>query len=111
MPSKANPKVAITLDKPRTIMFDLNALAAFEEVTGKSFLNGLSIQALTTKDLRALIWAGLLHEEPELTLQYVGSIVHAGNLADIDRQIGIAMGLAMPDAKEGDGDASRPQSS
>lgn len=111
MPNKANAKVPIILDKPRHLLYDLNALAAFEEATGKSFLGGMSLEALTTKDLRALIWAGLLHEEPELTLQYVGSIVHAGNLADIDRQIGIAMGLAMPDAKEGDGDASRPQSS
>ena len=108
MASKANPRIKVTLDKPRIIMFDLNALAAFEETTGRSVLNGLSLEGLAVKDLRALFWAGLLHEDPDLTLQQVGAIVHPGNLMYIFKQINIAMGLAMPDAKEGDGDASRP---
>lgn len=100
MATKTNPAVKIMLDKPRTLKFDLNALAAFEDTTGKSFLRGLSLSGLTTKDLRALIWAGLLHEDPALTLEQVGAMVHAGNLPDIDRQIGIALGVSLPDTEE-----------
>jgi hypothetical protein len=74
------PIVEIELDKVRHLRMDFNALAQAEEVTGKSFLNGIAWQGMTVKDYRALIWACLLHEDPELTLEAVGSMVHVGNV-------------------------------
>lgn len=74
------PVVEIELDKIRHLRLDFNALARAEEATGKSLLNGIAWQNMTVKDYRALVWACLLHEDPELTLEDVGSLIHVGNV-------------------------------
>lgn len=77
--------VTINLDKPRNLRFDLNAMSAYEEVTGKSAFNiGDDISA---KSIRALLWASLIHEDDQLTLDDVGSMIHTGNMAEITSKI------------------------
>jgi hypothetical protein len=81
------PIVEIELDKLRHLRMDFNALAKVEEVTGKSFLNGVSWQNMTVRDYRALLWACLIHEDPELTLEDVGAMVHVGNVDYITERL------------------------
>jgi len=65
----------------RTIKLDYNALCSFEQVTGKSFLkfaDDLEKQGLLSmqlSDLRALLWAGLLHEDEKLKITDVGNLL------------------------------------
>jgi hypothetical protein len=73
-------KNVVTLDRERTLKYDYNALALTEKETGKNLLTDLSsLKALRITDLRALFWAGALHEDPELTLEAAGGLLKPSN--------------------------------
>lgn len=91
------PVVKITLDKERNLLVDLNAMAAFEEATGKSLMRGIDIGSVSMKDYRALIWACLIHEDEKLTVEKVGKMIHAGNMGEISELITKAFELAAPE--------------
>ncbi len=97
------PKTKITLDKERNLLLNLNAMVAFEEETGKSLLSAASLSEMGMKEIRALLWACLVHDDESLTLKQVGDMVHAGNLEEISKSIEQAFGAAMPEPeKKGD---------
>ena len=80
-----NNEVIIDLDKPRSLRFDLNSMAAYEDATGKSaFAIGDNISATS---IRALLWACLIHEDDTLTIEQVGRLIHTGNMQDITTKI------------------------
>lgn len=87
----------ITLDKLRNLRLDLNAMALFEEATGKSvFKIGSDMSA---RDLRALLWACLRYEDKNLTLESVGGMVTPQNLAEINTRLVAAFTAAMPEVE------------
>ncbi len=74
-------KVPVQLDKKRNLKFGFNAMVAFEEVTGEKFFDVMG-QVTTKKGLnmtmgqvRALLWACLLHEDDTLTPESLGDIL------------------------------------
>jgi len=80
-----NNEVIIDLDKPRSLRFDLNAMAAYEDATGKSaFAIGDNISATS---IRALLWACLIHVDDTLTIEQVGRLIHTGNMQEITTKI------------------------
>lgn len=82
-------KVYVQLDKKRRLEIDFNAMAAFEDETGDSlFTLG---ENLSAKQLRALLWAACLHEDPELKIETVGKHVTMKNLNEINEKLGEAM--------------------
>lgn len=60
--------------KKRFLMFDINALADFEQETGMGFGQLMQTKALFATT-RALLWAGLKHEDRTLTTNEVGRIL------------------------------------
>ena len=94
-----NKTVKITLNdgKERTIRFTLNALAELEDKFG-------SVQAAfdklekehSMKALRAILWAGLLHESPDITEQEVGNLIDLGYMAQLMESIGTALDNDLP---------------
>ena len=73
--------VKIKLDKERSLRYDLNAMEKFEDVTGKSLADPKTLQEnIRIKDMKALLWVGLLFEDPSLTLEQLGSMVDTDNL-------------------------------
>ena len=73
-------KHVINLDRERTLKYDYNALALAEKETGKNLLTDLgSLRRLSITDLRSLLWAGLLHEDPELTVEAAGRLLKPSN--------------------------------
>lgn len=97
MPDKVKPRITIQLDKERHLFLDLNAMVAFEEVTGKNLLQGIAPEALSVKDFRALLWACLIHEDKELTLDDVGTMIHSGNMSELVSKLAQAWDVAMPE--------------
>jgi len=97
---KVKPLVPITLDKKRNLLLNLNAMVSFEDVTGRNLLQGIAIGDMSTKDLRALLWACLIHEDKELTLEQVGEMIHAGNMTDIFTKLTEAWEAATPEESE-----------
>lgn len=93
--------VPIVLDRPRRLCFDLNALIALEEATGWDMMRGgVQTASLKLKEVRALLWAGLLHEDPKLKQEDVGKLLHMGNIGEIGDIVMQAYGRSMPEATE-----------
>ncbi len=100
-------KVAIQLDKPRMLLYDVNALIdlgeelnlnlmtkeGWEELLGKFETPGpqhmndqpepVFVAAPSFRKVRAIVWAGLRHEDPALTVQQVGAMLDPSNLKDV----------------------------
>ena len=91
--------ITINLDRPRTIRYGVNALAKIEDLTGKS-LAALDLKNVRIKDLLAIIYAGLCHEDSTLTLDQVGDLIDEyTTLPEISEKIGEAMTLAFGKAE------------
>jgi hypothetical protein len=77
-------KYTINLDKERELRYDLNAMCAYESLTGKSaFAVGDSDAGIKATDIRALLWSCLLHGDPTLSAEEVGKFITVKNLGDI----------------------------
>ncbi|MCR4398933.1 MAG: hypothetical protein NUV93_08225 [Firmicutes bacterium] len=89
--------VPVLLDRERRLRYDFNALAALEERFGNldSAFEALG-QKGTVKGLRALLWAGLIHEDPALTEEQVGAMVTLADLPRIMQAVNEAFKEAMP---------------
>ncbi len=96
-----NKTVKITLNDgvERTIKFTLNALAELEDKFG-------SVQAAfdklekenSMKALRTILWAGFLHESPNLTEREVGNLIDIAYMAELVESLGTAFeGDMVPD--------------
>jgi hypothetical protein len=72
IPSEKNPKTGMS--RRRTMRFDINALADFEQETGMGFGQLMGSKALFAT-ARALIWAGFRHEDKLITVEQCGAKV------------------------------------
>jgi hypothetical protein len=103
--------VPIELDRTRYLKFDWNAISEFENAMNCTWIEfffslmkkdsdgnpiadinesgvgagSIEMKALGLKHLRALLWAGLLHQDPSITLKKAGDLIesiNADNFAD-----------------------------
>lgn len=58
----------------RTLRYDLNALADFEQEVGMGFAQLMKSRAIFATT-RAMLWAGLKHEDSSLTIERVGELL------------------------------------
>lgn len=93
MANKHRGYVDIVLDKPRKLRFTTNAIAELEDVLGQP-ITKLDEESLGVKTLRALLWAGLLHENRDLTIEEAGDLMDHANLEDIATKVMEALQLA-----------------
>lgn len=92
--------ITINLDKPRTLRYGMNALAKIEDLTGKSILS-LDLNKVGIKDLLAIIYGGLYHEDKTLTIEMVGDLIDEySDLNEIAEKVGEALTSAFGGAKE-----------
>jgi hypothetical protein len=88
--------VKIELDgKERELRFDLNALCLFEETAKLPLAEALAIRSMSV--IRALIWAGLLHEDSLLTVEDVGRM-EIVSLPEMINRVMQALGSGQPSA-------------
>ena len=89
-------RVKIELDKERTLVMGMNAFCAAEEILGFGLMSEIRFEEMRV--VRALLWAGLIHEDPSL------SVGEAGRLADsapggwqyVSEKVGEAIQSAQP---------------
>lgn len=60
--------------RERTLRFDVNALADFEQETGMGFAQLMKQRAIFA-NARAMLWAGLKHEDRGISIEYVGDLI------------------------------------
>jgi hypothetical protein len=94
-----------------SLRFTLGALAELEDKTGKSFdqylieAASVDVGSVRIRAIGSLLWAGLLHEDPELTLDDVLNTLTLADIADAFQPLYEALMEHMPDqpdASEGD---------
>lgn len=83
--------VAIELGgKERNLFYNLNSLEIIEDITGQS-LDKVT-KNVNMKTLKVLVYAGLVHEDKELTLDAVGEMIGFGDIQRVSEAIGKAFG-------------------
>ena len=86
--------ITINLDKPRTLRYGINALAKLEDLTNKPLVK-LDLKNVGIKDLLIITYAGLCHEDSNLTIEKVGDIIDEySSLGKIAEKVGEALTLA-----------------
>ncbi len=105
--NKAAPTATLYLDKERNFKLDFKAFMAFEKISGKNVLSTSVWQDMSASNIVALLWAGLLHEEPTLTMEQVAGFIHPGNLQEVVNAIQQVFQLSMPNnEQQGEGEPS-----
>jgi len=79
MANKETSEYPITLDKPRVLKLDFNAFCDAEGVVGHTVIR----TDLGMSEIRALLWAGLKHEDRTLTIAKVGEMISGDQLAPV----------------------------
>ncbi|HEU0139611.1 MAG TPA: hypothetical protein VFQ79_07870 [Bryobacteraceae bacterium] len=87
------PRFSIQLDRERHLCFDFYAQWKFEDQMGRPFfstflplakaLQAADITQISSKDLVALLWCGLVHEDPCLSMEDVAYMLHLGNIQEV----------------------------
>lgn len=75
-------KYTINLDRERELRYDLNAMCAYEDATGKSAF-AVGDGGIKASDVRALLWSCLIHEDKSLTQEDIGKYINTKNLGSI----------------------------
>ncbi|CUB09214.1 hypothetical protein BN2127_JRS1_00998 [Bacillus cereus] len=86
MANKQRGIVEVNLDKKRKLQYTLNALAEIEDALGVK-IHEMHTLNLGMKNIRTILWAGLLHEDAELTEEFVGSLVNVSNIAEVQAKV------------------------
>lgn len=98
------PFVMVDLDRPRRLRYDANALVAVEEVLGRPLQEIIppdedrASRQVGFREMRVLLWAGLLHEDPKLTLLQAGELLDLQRMTDIMAKVNEAIAAAFPEA-------------
>lgn len=86
--------ISINLDKPRTLRYGINALAKIEDITGRP-ITALDLNRVGIKDLLVIVYAGLYHEDKDLTVEQVGNIIDEySDINSVAEKVGEAFTLA-----------------
>lgn len=95
--SDVRPKtIKVMLDKERTIRFTLNSFADLEERYGSIDVAMNTLQDGSIKGLRTLLWAGLIHEDEQLTERQVGNMIDMSSLTELTVHVTEALELSLP---------------
>lgn len=95
--------VPIELDKNRNLKYDMNAFSYLEDVFGGIEEALVALQSGKVKAVLEVLKAGLLHEDPEVTLQQIGSGFGIGEMHTVADKINDALGMSLPEIEEGKG--------
>lgn len=96
--------ITYNLDKPRTLRYGMNALAKIEDITGKSLMS-LDLNSVGAKDLLAIVYAGLYHEDKDLTIESVGDLIDEySSINEVADKVGKALTEAFGKTKAKQGE-------
>jgi len=98
-------KITLSDGVERTIKFDLNAMAELEDKYGSVDAAFEMLDKNSIKALRFILWAGLMHEDENLTEKQVGSLIDMRYMQELMGTLGSALESDMPvEQAEADGE-------
>lgn len=94
-------KITLNDGVEREVKFTLNALAELEDKFGSVDAAFEKLEKENSmKALRTILWAGFLHENPDLTEQQVGNLIDLAYMQDLMETLGNALEQDMPSEGE-----------
>lgn len=93
-------KITLTDGVERTIKFTLNALAELEDRYGSVDEAFRQLDNNSIKAVRCILWAGLIHEDPDLTEQQVGNLIDIQYMQELMASLGEAFDADMPEPEK-----------
>ena len=84
----------IKLDKERDLKFMTNSLIKIEQhfkMPIQKFFEGLKDGSFGLKEIRYLLWAGLVHEDPKLTEEKAGDLMDTVGMTTVAQYVGDAL--------------------
>ena len=98
---KANPELKIVVGgKERTLKYNLYSFCRLDEECGVNILNGDFMSAIRPRGLIGLLWAGLITDDPELTLDDLARDVDMNELMRLPDLVNAALLNSMPDEEK-----------
>ncbi|SHF16270.1 hypothetical protein [Caloramator proteoclasticus] len=86
--------VPVQLDKMRNLRYGMKAISLIEKKFGKS-ISKIDMDDMTMEEIATFIWAGLVHEDKELTPDKVMEIVdNFSTVQAVMEKVSEAMNLA-----------------
>lgn len=89
-------KITLSDGVEREVKFTLNALAELEDKYGTVEAAFKALDNGSIKAVRFVLWAGLIHAEPDLTELQVGNLIDIQYMQELMSTIGSAMTEDMP---------------
>ena len=93
-------KITLTDGVERTIKFTLNAMAELEDRYGSVEEAFKQLDNNSIKAVRCILWAGLIHEDPDLTEQQVGNLIDIQYMQELMTSLGEAFDADMPEPEK-----------
>lgn len=93
-------EIIVDLDRPRKLVYDLNAFAEMEDAYGSVDEAIVVMEKGSIKAVRFMLWAGLVSDDPTLTVQDVGALVGLADLGELAEHMNDAMSLDLPERVE-----------
>jgi hypothetical protein len=86
------------------LAYDFNAIVQAEKATGVNLLSSV-VGEITASSLRGLLWASLLKDQPDITLEQAGKLIKPHNIGTVREAIVTAWFGSNPDAEPGEDQA------
>lgn len=96
-----NKTIKLTLNDgvERELIYDLNAMAEMEDKYGSVEAAFDALENNSIKAVRFVLWVGLIHNDPSLTEQQVGSLIDMKYLQELMGSLSEAFEADMPVAE------------
>lgn len=92
---RSKPIPVETNEGTKHLFYDLNAIEILEEKLGD--ISKIGDLKPTVKNVKLLLWAGMLHENENLTLQQAGRLFQLADIPKVYRQIMLALNEGFPE--------------
>lgn len=86
----SKPFVVVELDKPRKLRYGINQLIMLEEMLNIP-ITELANKQPGLKEIRTLLWCGLIWEDPDLTVEQVGELMDNADLVELSAKVNEAI--------------------
>lgn len=93
--------------KVYTLLFDINTICEIEQALDASIseLGDVLSEGAKLSTIRVMIWAGLQHHHPGLSLQDAGHVIAGSDMKEMSQALGQGLASAFP---KPEGGASKP---
>ena len=99
--------IKITLDKPRKVIYNFNSFIALQQLFEDERETSVDLDELlkqaekgNLRIIRALLWAGLVEDDPTLTELETGRIIDPYNLKAVTEALTKAITVSMPSPEQ-----------